>query len=470
MSDAPASPLDAAVRAVAARRPDAVALVRPDGASWTYGRLVEEVDARASLVGPGAPGPGRTVVGLALRDPFAFVATYLAVARAGGVAVLLDAHAPDAAVAQGVRQLDVARLVRDDGAVDVPAHRPAQYEDDDFVVHRTSGSTGEAKGIVMSQRAIDARVRLWGGHLGLGPDDVVLCPLPLDHCHGIDVLTMPTLAAGGTVVLAHGPHLTARGVVRTVAQHGVTVVSALPLLYDMLVRVTRPDPAALASLRLAISGSAPLPVETQDRFADLWHRPLRQVYGLSEIGVITFDAAHRAGGTIGVPVPGVRWRAEPVDDAADALLELYVQGPALARGYYRDEAATAQMFVDGWLRTHDLVETRPDGWFVRGRRSGFVNVAGSKVGPLEVEQALRGCAGVVDAAVVALPDPVTTQCVGALLVVDGPFDRAALDRELAGRLAAHQRPRRYAVTTALPRTPLGKTDYAAALRYLEDAA
>src|SRR5262249_1892506 len=117
------------------------------------------------------------------------------------------------------------------------AHRAsaaAGYQAGDFVVHCTSGSTGEPKGIVMSQDAIDARVRLWAGDLELTARDVVLCALPLSPCHGIDVLTLPTLIRGGTVVFARAGRLTGRGLAQRIAQSAVTVVSGLPIMYQLL--------------------------------------------------------------------------------------------------------------------------------------------------------------------------------------------------------------------------------------------
>lgn len=485
------APLLDRFREVARRAPGTVAVVAEDGTAWTYAELSAAVDdASRRLAGVTAP---RGVLGIAVEDHVAFVSLYLAAAGLDLVTVLLDGRLPEAELAAYVARLDVGVLAVDEpggpGEValrTVPGGRLAhEYAPEDFVVHCTSGSTGEPKGIVMSQAAIDARVSLWSGALGLGPDDVVLCALPLAHCHGIDVLTLPALLSGATVVFARGARLTARGLERRIAAHGVTVVSGLPLMYQLLTGRSGGDGGALRSLRLAISGSAPLRVETQRAFEERYGLPLRQVYGLSEIGVICFDADHVGRGSIGTPVTGIEWRLEPADAPASvevatgaagagagegpALRELWVRGPALARGYYRDPVATAEMFVDGWLRTRDLLEVDGGGWFVRGRLSTFINVAGAKVGPLEVESVLRSCAGVVDGAVVGLPDVASTERVAAAIEVGPAFDADALTRELGDRLLPHQLPQQVEVVAALPRTPLGKVDYAAVRRHLETA-
>jgi acyl-CoA synthetase (AMP-forming)/AMP-acid ligase II len=466
------------VAAAAVADPAATAIVGYDGRASSYAELLTAADSAAERLS--ARWEDGDVLGLAVDDPLAFVAHYLAAARLGMIAVLLDSRLSGPELASACAKYDVGRLAVDDprdARADVtlrraedpdPGRRRARegYDPDDFVVHLTSGSTGEPKGIVMSQAAIAARVRLWGGDLALASDDVVLCPLPLAHCHGIDVLTLPTLCAGGTVVFARGGRLTGRGFARQLEEHGVTVVSGLPLMYDMLTRAEGARPEALQTLRMVVSGSAPLPVTTQERFLERFGIPLRQVYGLSEIGVICFDRGCVGGGSIGLPISGIEWRLDPVDEQEDGgdLHELLVRGPALARGYYRDPAAEARMFEDGWLRTRDFIAAGADGWHVRGRQEGFINVAGNKVGPLEVEAALRECPGIVEGAVVGVPDPETTERVAALVVADDDFQLAAVRRALAERLLSHQVPQRFDVVHALPRTALGKVDYASVKR------
>ncbi|MFI8423319.1 class I adenylate-forming enzyme family protein [Streptomyces sp. NPDC085479] len=480
-------PLYTAFLAAALAAPDAPAVVGLDGAVSSYATLLDAVESAAGRLA--AELDEGDVLGLAVGDPVAFVALYLAAAKLHVVTVLLDSRLSERERERGCARFDLTVLAVDGPGPDggpgafrldpVPGaarhrERAAEgYVPGDFVVHCTSGSTGEPKGIVMSQAAVAARVRLWSGELALTASDVVLCALPLSHCHGIDILALPGLLNGATVVFARGDRLTGRGLARLVETHAVTVVSGLPVMYRMLTSAHGVPATALRTLRLAVSGSAPLGTSTQEAFLERYGLPLRQVYGLSEIGAICFDTAYVGKNSIGTPIAGVEHRLRPVDgedtegadstgstDSAD-LRELWVRGPALARGYYRDPAQTAEMFEDGWLRTHDLVRADEDGWYVLGRRSGFVNVAGHKVGPLEIEAALRECPGVLESAVVGVPDPRTTERVAALLVVERDADLGAVRRRLAERLLPHQLPQRYELAAALPRTPLGKTDYAA---------
>jgi acyl-CoA synthetase (AMP-forming)/AMP-acid ligase II len=451
-------------------RPDATAVIGPDGTRATYAALLDAVETAAGRLAAEL-GPGE-VLGLAAGDPLTFVAAYLAAAKLNVVTVLLDSELSAEELACSTAKFDLDRLVLDGTGPDGRPGAGSDYSPDDFVVHCTSGSTGRPKGIVMSQAAVGARIGLWAGEMELVPADVVLCALPLWHCHGIDVLTLPALLSGATVVFAHGGRLTGRGLARCVEKHRVTVMSGLPVMYQMLTEARGASAAALGSLRLALSGSAPLAPRTQTAFRERYGLPLRQVYGLSEIAVICFDRQYVGNGSIGRPVAGIEYRldAVPTQDAAGPAYELWVRGPALARGYYRDAEATAEMFDDGWLRTRDLVRVEPDGWYVLGRCSAFINVAGNKVGPIEVERVLRECPGVRECAVVGLPDPRTTEHVAALLVTDERFRLDAVRRRLGERLRSYQVPQRYVRVPALPRTPLGKTDYAAVRRLMDSEA
>lgn len=482
-----------AFRTAALAAPDAVAVIGHGGTATGYGELLAAVDEAADRLAE-RTGPG-DVLGSAVDDPAAFLALYLAAARLGRIVVLLDSDMSAAQMRRYAQRFDVTVLATDneehanvegagsasfalyevDDADEHRARAASGYQPGDFVVHCTSGSTGEPKGIVMSQGAIDARVRLWAGDLELTPADVVLCALPLSHCHGIDVLTLPTLIRGGTVVFARAGRLTGRGLAHRIARSAVTVVSGLPIMYQLLTDAVSASAEQLDSLRLTISGSAPLPVSTQQLFHDRFRKPLRQVYGLSEIGVICYDRRYAGGGSVGLPVSGIEWQLEPQsarDSDGAPLYELHVRGPALARGYYRDPAAEAEMFEDGWLRTRDLLRADEEGWYVRGRLSGFINVAGNKVGPLEVEAALRECPGVRESAVLGMPDATGAESVAALIVADREttFDLAEVKQTLADRLQSHQLPQHYELVYSIPRTALGKTDYAAARRLLDHAA
>ncbi|MEV6427999.1 class I adenylate-forming enzyme family protein [Nocardia sp. NPDC051463] len=461
--------LYAALRAVGALSPHAPAVVGFDGTVTSYRQLVEATDAVAETLCSVAEF-GR-VVGVAVDDPVTFIAVYFAAAELGMVAVLLDTRSTPEEKARLVAQFDLKVLVFDgaagSGSVEYEvvgtADAPHEYLPTDFVLHCTSGSTGVPKGIVMSQAAVMARMRAWSREAGLLASDVVLCALPAWHGHGTDILILPSLLSGATVVFTRGALLTGRGLGRMISNHGVTVISGLPVMYQMLVAADGVDSSMLGTLRLAMTASAPIAADTQARFRERFGLPLRQGYGLGEIGMITYDAEGAGNGTIGLPVRDIDWRLEPVDmsDEEPEVFELLVRGPSLARGYYRDPVAQASMFVDGWLRTHDLVAASAAGWFVRGRKSTFINVTGNKVAPIDVETALRKCGGVVDCAVVGIPDGDGGEQIAALIVAAAGGDPETVRRQIGSRLQPFQLPQQYTFVAAIPRTAVGKTDYRA---------
>ncbi|MEU4417925.1 AMP-binding protein [Nocardia salmonicida] len=460
------------LRHIAIRRPDAPALIDFDNEVTSYGRLLATTDAIAETLCSAAYS-GR-VLGIAVEDPLGFVATYFAAAKCNLVTVLLDGRSTSTDLARMAARFDLDLLVRDGdsgpGSIcieNVRAHgRGAHaYCSGDFVVHCTSGSTGAPKGIVMSQAAVAARVQSWSRECALRPTDVVLCALPLWHGHGIDVLTLPTLLTGATVVFTRGSHLTARGLARAIHHHAATIVSGLPVMYQMLVGAQGVNASMLSSLRLALTGSAPISADTQMQFVERFGLPLRQGYGLGEIGIIAWDSEYAGPGMIGFPVRDIEIRLEPTDD--ESVFELLARGPSLARGYYRDPEAEHAMFADGWLRTHDLIAVEPNGWSVRGRKSTFINVTGNKVAPIEIEVALRACAGVADCAVVGVDDGDGGEQVAALVVADGPRDAEAIRRRVARHLRPYQLPQLYSFADAIPRTAVGKTDYDAVRRAVE---
>lgn len=468
--------LYSAFRTIASQSPGAPAVVGFDGKVSSYSQLLEAADAIAEDLSVSADID--LVLGLAVDDPFTFLAVYFAAAKLAWMVVLLDSRLSTNDRKRRAAHFDLDMLVFDGPAgpgsirlepVRTPCGKGADskaYLTTDFVIHCTSGSTGEPKGIVLSQAAILARARSWAHQMSLQPSDVVLCALPLWHCHGIDMLTVPALLSGAKIIYMRGAHLTGRGLARTISAYSVTFISGLPVMYQMLTAAEGLDPSMLTSLRLAITGSAPISAETQSLFRKRFGLPLQQVYGLSEIGAITYDADFESDGTIGKPVPDIDWRLELTSVYAGdtRLSELYVRGPSLARGYYRDESATAEMFVDGWLRTHDLIDVQLNGWYIRGRKSSYVNVAGSKVAPIEVETALRDCAGIVDCAVVGVPDDDNGEQVVALIIAEPELDLNTLRREASSRLLPYQIPQIYRIASAVPRTAIGKTDYDAVKR------
>jgi malonyl-CoA/methylmalonyl-CoA synthetase len=214
-------------------------------------------------------------------------------------------------------------------------------------------------------------------------------------------------------------------------------------------------------LRLMVSGSAALPVQTLERWRDITAHTLLERYGMTEIGMALSNPLHgeRRAGTVGHPLPGVQVRL--VDDVGlpvttSAPGEIEVRGAQVFLEYWRRPAETRAAFRDGWFATGDVALLERDYYRILGRKSvDIIKTAGFKVSALEIEEVLRTHPAVRDAAVVSAPDPDLGERVCAAVVADELEPESLIDwaRE---RLAPYKVPRTIRMLTELPRNAMGK--------------
>ncbi len=340
-----------------------------------------------------------------------------------------------------------------DGGVSVP-EPPA---DAPALVMYTSGTTGPPKGAILSRRALAADLDSLAAAWGWGPHDVLVHGLPLFHVHGLVLGVLGALRAGSRLV-----H-TGRPTPQAYAAAGGTLFFGVPTVWSRV--CAEPSmAAALASARLLVSGSAPLPVPVFERLSELTgHSPVER-YGMTEtlITLSTRADGERRPGWVGTTVDGVEARlvgddgeAVPLD--GETLGELQVRGATLFDGYLGRPDATAESFVDHWFRTGDVAVCDSTGFHrIVGRQStDIIKTGGFKVGAGEVETALLAHPSVSEAAVVGLPDDDLGQRIVAFVVGES-VDAAALIEHVAEGLSVHKRPREVRVVSALPRNALGK--------------
>jgi fatty-acyl-CoA synthase len=327
----------------------------------------------------------------------------------------------------------------------------------------TSGTGGAPKGAL-----ITGAMLFWNSvnttlRLNLVQTDVTLTFTPLFHTGGWNVLTTPFLHRGAKLVLLR--RFDPERVLRLCDEVGVTVLFGLPTIMELLRRSPAFAEARLDTVRYAIVGGEPMPVE-RIRF---WHDrgiPIRQGYGLTEFGPNVFslqeEHAERKIGSIGFP--NFYIEARVVDDQgrelpADAVGELALRGPVCTPGYWNDPQATAAAIRDGWFHTGDLVRRDEEGFFfVVDRKKDMYKSGGENVYPAEVEAFLRTHPAVREVAVVGVPDPQWGE-VGRAFVVAEPgsaLDSAALLEYCAGRLAKFKTPRHVTLVAQLPRGDSGK--------------
>lgn len=483
----PAAPTIVAVNLVSvllgAGDPDAVACFGDRGAT-TYAALEDAAARLAGILVADGVVPGDRVAVLSPNDEH-FVVSYLATLHAGAVLVPLNPSAPTDELARqlesvepriGLAPAPEADALRVAGArvltvdLDAPGAAPiARAErdpDDAAVLLFTSGTAGAPKAAVLTHANLSANIAQVLDHPGLRVlrDDVMLGSLPFHHVFGLNVVLGLSLAAGAAVALES--RFDAREALEIVRRHRVTVLAGVPTMYSQWLAL-EPPAEAFVSVRLAVSGAAPLPPEVGSAFRERFGVVVHQGYGLTEASPIVTTTAIGVGvphpGSIGPPVPGVEVRIVD-DDGADVLAgdpgELWVRGPNVFPGYYDDyEASVRVLTPDGWLRTGDVavVEEQGDLRLV-DRAKDLIIVSGFNVYPVEVEDVLRGQPEVLDAAVIGEASPRTGETVVAFveLRAGATLDAAALAERCVRSLARYKCPSRVEVVDELPRSAAGK--------------
>lgn len=348
-----------------------------------------------------------------------------------------------------------------------PGPEPIDRGDDELALLLfTSGTTGVPKGVGLTHGNLRANLRAllvetWEMHEG----DRLLHALPPHHLHGLGLGLYGTLLVGNAAVLLE--RFDPGVVMRALGPQRISVFMGVPTMYHRMAEVEEPCP--LAAMRLFTCGSAPLSPETFRRFRDRFGFPIVERYGLTETGINTSNplrGPHRPG-SVGLPLPGVdigifepqtRQRLAPGE-----VGEIWVRGPNVFRGYWRNPEATAAAFCDGWFRTGDLGAVAADGYVtILGRIKELIIVGGTNVTPGEVEAVLEAEPGVAECAVAGVPDADLGERAAAFVVPREGENRQDLERRLRLRaeqqLAPYKRPRHYHFLPALPRNSMGKVE------------
>ena len=471
--------LSALVRASAARRPDAPAVV--DGADRvTWGELDALVDRAAA--GFAARGLARGErVAVQLPDGPAWLRAVLGALRAGLVVVPVNTAYTDPEVEHVLRDSGAALLVtaaRREPVAGVPvlagppeADGPPPADDDDpaavsFLAY-TGGPPGRPRGAMLTAAALRANQRqcLALDPPPVRPDDRVLLALPLFHVYGLNAGFGLVAATGACAVLA--PALDPRATLEVMEREQVTAVPGAPPLYQSWLALADAEGSdarlrrALAAVHTATSGAAPLPAATWTAMRERAGVPVWEGYGLTEacpVVASTLATGRARPACIGGPLPGVEvaLREAGGADAGDGPGELWVRGPNLFAGFWPDGADGPD--DDGWLATGDLAHRDDDGdLHLTDRRSDLVLVSGFTVYPAEIERVLDAHPSVGESAVIGVPDPRTGAAVVAV-VTPAPgavVDTDELRAHAAASLARYKVPGSVVVLPALPHSLTG---------------
>ena len=341
-------------------------------------------------------------------------------------------------------------------AVELPEDAPA-------ALLYTSGTTGRPKGALITHgnlaASAEALVKVWR----LDRADVLLHALPAYHAHGLLTAINVMLKAGGAIRFLAG--FEAEGVLRELPR--CSVMMGVPTHYGRLLKEPSLAAAVTGAFRLAISGSAPLPPDTADRFRQVTGMEIIERYGSTEAAIITAVPPGTPGrqGWVGWPLPGVRVRVANEDgrfeSAATGVLE--TRGHNVFAGYWNrpEERAFTE---DGWFVTGDVAEIDGQGCIrILGRETDVVISGGLNVYPKEVEDVLDRSDGVAGSAVFGVPHPDFGEAVAAVVetAAPEPFDESACIGYLKTELASYKVPKRIIAVESIPRNELGKVAKAA---------
>ena len=327
----------------------------------------------------------------------------------------------------------------------------------------TSGTTGRAKGAVLTQESLAANARTLIEAWRITSADRYLAVLPLFHVHGLANGVCSWLASGCRMRLL--PRYEHESAPALFEEFQPTLFFGVPTVYVRLLEMG--DAAARRvgeRMRLFVSGSAPLPAPVFEAFRAKFGHAILERYGMTET-LMTIGNPYegeRRPGTVGRPLPGVECRIVGPggrDVPEGQTGELLVRGPAVFGGYWRQPEATAAAFVDGWFRTGDLGERSADGYVtLRGRATDLVISGGFNVYPREIEDVLLEQPGVREAAVLGVPDPLRGEVPVAGYA--GEAAPEALEAACRRLLASFKVPRAFVRVDAIPRNAMGKVDKA----------
>lgn len=472
------------------------ALLAPEG-TLTYAGLLKRADRGATRLLAGRDDLEEARICFLVPPGLDWVSTQWAIWRAGGLAVplallhppaelarVLDDAEPEAVVAHPelagrVEEVAAARripvlptpaLLREGPSATLPELGP----DRRAMMLYTSGTTGRPKGVVSTHGVIEAQIRAQVQAWGWTADDRILSHLPLHHVHGIVNVIGTTLWSGASCRML--PAFEPLAVWEAIARGDLTLCFAVPTLYRRLIAAWEDaDPetrarwsAGARGLRLMVSGSAALPVPTLERWEEITGHRLLERYGMTEAGMLLSNPleGERRPGHVGRPFPGVELRL--MDDEGQVTEEgpgqIQVRGPGVFGEYWRRPEETRDAFTDdGWFITGDRAEVNDGAYRILGRESvDILKTGGEKVSALEIEDVLRGHAGVADCAVVGVPDPDWGERVCAAVIVGGPeagrVEADLLRTFLKERLAPWKVPKEVLLVDALPRNAMGKVN------------
>ena len=491
----PAEPLTGYVLAPSAAYPDRVAFVdHSTGAATTYAELRDRIHRTAGGLAARGFGKG-DVLGIMAPNSPDYAIAFHAAAVAGGTATtvnplygaeeiayqLRDAgatklvtagasleHAAKAAAETGIE--DVFVIGEGDGtpfaslAGAAPIEQVPVDPDDVVVLPYSSGTTGLPKGVMLTHRNCAVNIAQTRAGFPFEEHDVVIAVLPFFHIYGMQVIMNTGLRSGTTLVTM--PRFDLAQFLDALQRHKVTVAFVVPPIVLALAKQPMVDDYDLSSLRVVMSGAAPLGADLAEEAGQRIGAKVFQGYGMTELSPVTHvcPVDDSRPGSIGVLLPNIEARLVDFgtgDDVAEgAEGELWLRGPMVMKGYLNNAAATADTIdADGWLHTGDVARVDADGRYaIVDRVKELIKYKGFQVPPAELEALLVTHPAVADVAVIPVADEEAGEIPKAFVVLKpgavAPADE--LMAFVAERVASYKQVRAVEFIDAIPKSASGK--------------
>lgn len=338
-------------------------------------------------------------------------------------------------------------------------------DDDTAVIFYTSGTTGKPKGVMLSHKNCKAIAKMWREAMDLEKSEQVLIVAPLFHCAAAHVFMLPTIQAGGTLVIEKG--FSPKQTMEAVQRYDVTLFFGVPAMYTLL--LNQPDLHTLhvPHLRMLTYGAAPMPYELIKKVKQIFPQAkVQNLYGQTENapGATTLKDPHALSkvGSVGQPLPGCQVRI--VDDEGfevpvGEVGEIIIKGPHVMKGYLNNPEATALTMREDWMLSGDLGRMDDEGFlYIVDRKKDMIIRGGENIYPIEVEEVLFEIPTVLEAAVIGIPHEIYGEVPKAYVVIkDG---NGLTEEEVIAfcekRLAKYKVPFHVEFLDALPRNASGK--------------
>jgi long-chain acyl-CoA synthetase len=341
---------------------------------------------------------------------------------------------------------------------------PEEGHEDVAAMIYTSGTTGKPKGVMLTHAGLLFVATTMASFRQLTPADRSYGVLPMSHTMGLTSVLLSTLVAGGSVVLR--PRFEVEALLHAIEEEGITLFQGVQAMYSSLLSFLRHDDSLLgpSRLRYIYAGGSPLDPTLKSEVEAMFDLPLHNGYGMTESSPTICHSRfgeYRSDASVGPPLPGLTVRVVGEDgrDVPDgASGELWVRGPNVMKGYFRDEAATRATVQDGWLRTGDLAQQDEDGSiFLVGRIKDIIIRSGFNVYPAEVEAAVNAHPAVEQSSVVGRDVDRNEEVIAFVQLKPGEtLSAAQLQAFLKDKISAYKKPSHIVFLHALPTMANGK--------------